>query len=130
MPANVFVRFLERKLTEHRIGKVVPGNAALEQHAQHVLTRVLTNKALETIQAEEYTTSIPSPAKLHQQVAAALKRKPDIHWDLAVAVIAARCSTGTACRDRFVRPDFMASLEESGPSTPCRSTRSSHRVTI
>ena len=47
MPADVFVRFLERKLAEHGIGKVVPGNEVLEQHARHVLTRALTNKALD-----------------------------------------------------------------------------------
>ena len=49
MPADVFVRFLERKLAEHGIGKVVPGNDVLEQHARHVLTRALTNKALDAI---------------------------------------------------------------------------------
>jgi F0F1-type ATP synthase alpha subunit len=30
MPADVFVQFLARKLIEHRIGKVVQGNAVLE----------------------------------------------------------------------------------------------------
>ncbi len=61
MPADVFVRFLERKLTEHGIGKVVPDNDVLEQHARHVLTRALTNKALDAIRAkaEEDATSIP-----------------------------------------------------------------------
>ena len=44
MPADVFVRFLERKLTEHGICKVVPGNDVLEQHARHLLTRALTNR--------------------------------------------------------------------------------------
>jgi hypothetical protein len=31
MLEDVLVRFLERKLTKHRIGKVVPGNTPLEQ---------------------------------------------------------------------------------------------------
>jgi hypothetical protein len=89
MPADVFVRFLERKLAEHGIGKVVPGNDVLEQHARHVLTRALTNKALEAIraQAEEDATSIALPSKLHQKVVAALKRQPGIPWDFAVADI-------------------------------------------
>ena len=57
---------------------------------RHVLTRALTNKALEAIQAkaEDDATSIPLPSKLHQQVVAALRRQPDIPWDVAVADIA------------------------------------------
>ena len=90
MPADVFVRFLERKLAEHGIGKVVPGNDVLEQHARHVLTRALTNKALDAIRAkaEEDAASIELPSDLHRQVVAALERQPDIPWDLAVADIA------------------------------------------
>jgi hypothetical protein len=45
MTADVFVRFLERKLTEHGIRKVVPGDDVLEQHAPQVLVGALTNKA-------------------------------------------------------------------------------------
>jgi hypothetical protein len=67
MPADVFIRFLERKLVEHGIGKVVPDNNVLEQHARHVLTRALTNKALDTIRAKaaEHAASIPLPSKLY-----------------------------------------------------------------
>ena len=34
MSAGVFVQFLERKLVEHGIGKVVPGNDVLAQHSR------------------------------------------------------------------------------------------------
>jgi hypothetical protein len=90
MPADVFVRFLQRKLAEHGIGKVVPGNDVLERHARHVLTRALTNKALDAIRtkAEEDATSIALPAELRRQVVAALRRQPDIPWDVAVSNIA------------------------------------------
>lgn len=89
MPADVFVQFLERKLAEHGISTVVPGNDVLEQHAQHVLTRALTNKALEAIRAkaEEDAHSIALSSDLHGQVVAALKRQPEIPWDFAVADI-------------------------------------------
>ena len=98
MPADVFVRFLERKLAEHGIGKVVPGNDVLEQHARHVLARALTNKALDAIRAkaEDDAASIPLPSDLHQQVVAALKRQPDIPWDFAVADIARKALNGKA----------------------------------
>jgi hypothetical protein len=90
MPADLFVQFLERKLAEQGIGKVVPDNDVLVQHARHVLTRALTNKALEAMRAkaEEDASSIPLPSKLHEQVVAALRRQPDIPWDVAVANIA------------------------------------------
>ena len=90
MPADVFVQFLERKLMEHGICKVVPGNDVLEQHARHVLTRALTNKALDTIsaKAEADAAEIALPSELRKQVVAALRRQPDIPWDLAVADIA------------------------------------------
>ena len=96
MPADVFVRFLERKLAEHGIGKVVPGDDVLEQHARPVLTRDLTNKALDAIRtkAEEAAISIALPSDLHHQVVAALKRQPDIPWDFAVADIARKALNG------------------------------------
>jgi hypothetical protein len=64
----------------------------LEQHARHVLTRVLTNKALDAIRtkAAKAAISIALPSDLHHQVVATLKRQPDIPWDLAVADIARR----------------------------------------
>jgi hypothetical protein len=90
MPADVFVGFLERKLAENGIAKVVPGKDVLEQHARHVMARALTNKALEAIQAnaEEAATSISLPSELREQVVAALRRQPDLPWDVAVANIA------------------------------------------
>jgi hypothetical protein len=96
MPADVFVRFLECKLAEHGIGKVVPGNEVLEQHARHVLARALTNKALDAIRAKaaEDAASSPLPSKMHQQVVAALRRQPDILWDFVVADIARRVLNG------------------------------------
>jgi hypothetical protein len=89
MPADVFVRFVERKLAEHGIGEVVPNNDVLEQHARHVLIRALTNKVLEAIRAkaEEDAASIALPPKMHQKVVAALKRQPEVPWDFAVADI-------------------------------------------
>ena len=90
MPADVFVRFLERKLAEHGIGKVVPDNNVLEQHARHILTRALTNKALGAIRAKA-TKMQPRSHCLPictASVAAALRRQPDIPWGLAFADIA------------------------------------------
>ena len=45
-PADVFVRFLERNLTEHGIDKVVPDKNVLEQHARDVLTWISQTRAV------------------------------------------------------------------------------------
>ena len=64
----------------------------LEQHARRVLTRALTNKALDAIRAkaEADAASISLPSDLHRQVVAALKRQSDTPWDIAVAEIAGK----------------------------------------
>jgi hypothetical protein len=56
-----------------------PGNDVLEQHARRVLTRALTNKALEAnrAKAEADAASVSLPSDLHHQVVAALKRQSD-----------------------------------------------------
>jgi hypothetical protein len=84
------------KLAEHGVGKVVPDNDVLEQHARHVLTRALTNKALDAIRAkaESDAASVALPSNLHRQVLGALERRPDVPWDFAVADIARRALNG------------------------------------
>ena len=90
MPSDVFVDFLERKLVEHGVHKVVPPDDVLIQHAKDVITRAITNKALEKIRsaAETDAAAIELPDDLPEQVFAALEEDPEIPWDLAVANIA------------------------------------------
>jgi hypothetical protein len=95
MPSGVFVQFLERKLTEHGVRKVVPEDGGvLEQHARRVIARTLLNKALDEVrpQVEDQAAGITLPSDLHDQVKAALKRQPAVPWDLAVAEIAKRAT--------------------------------------
>lgn len=92
MSSGVFIAFLERKLTEHGVNKVVPPDDVMVSHARNVVARALTNRALETIrkQAELDAAAIKLPADLHDRVAALLEREPDLPWDLAVARIVKR----------------------------------------
>ena len=46
MPADVFVGFLERKLAEHGVRKVVPDRGTLERHARRVIEQRLAEEAL------------------------------------------------------------------------------------
>jgi hypothetical protein len=91
MPADVFVRFLERKLTQHGCKKILPeDDAILEQHARHVILGRLLSRELEKVreQTEKAAASVTLPSDLRSQVERQLKQEPDIPWDLAVAQIA------------------------------------------
>jgi hypothetical protein len=90
MPSDVFIEFLERKLTEHSVRKVVPSADVLEKHARQILERALTNKGIDEIRVKACADAaqVPLPDDLPKQVADALKRNPELPWDLAVAQIA------------------------------------------
>ena len=64
----------------------------LESHARRVITRTLLNMRLDDIrpQVDAAAARVELPSDLRQQVEAALRRRPDIPWDLAVADIARR----------------------------------------
>jgi hypothetical protein len=92
MSSGLFVQFLEAKLTQHGVRKVVPADDVLERQARRVITRTLLNRQLDEIrpQVESATAAITLPVDLRQQVEGALRHRPDIPWDLAVADIAQR----------------------------------------
>ncbi len=91
MPSDVFISFLERKLDEHGVGKLVPDPVVLQAHAYDIILRATTNKMLETLRPELAcdALAVPIPDDLQQQVAAVLCDKPEWPWDLAVASIVA-----------------------------------------
>ena len=63
MTAPVFVAFLERKLAEHGVRKVVPDESVLEQHARRVIEQGLAEKVLNELRAtlrEEAASRHPS----------------------------------------------------------------------
>jgi hypothetical protein len=90
MPSDVFIQFLERKLAEHGVKKIVPEVPVMEQHARQILERAITNKALEEIREKACADAakISLPDDLHERVVALLKQHPAMPWDLAVARIA------------------------------------------
>jgi hypothetical protein len=89
MMAPAFLGFLERKLGEHGVRKVVPDDGILEQHARRVIKQPLANHVLDdnrlAIDAEAATR--PLPRDLGKQVASLLVGKPELSWDGAVAFL-------------------------------------------
>jgi hypothetical protein len=89
LPADLFVDFLERKLAEQGIGKVVPDHGTLVAHARRVVERDLVKALLLENQArlQDEATSVPLPTNLDDRVAVVLERRPALSWDQAVAAV-------------------------------------------
>jgi Glu-tRNA(Gln) amidotransferase subunit E-like FAD-binding protein len=84
MPSDVFIAFVERKLAEHGIKKVLPETDQLEEafrlFARGERIRQSVEEVIETLSDEE--TSVPSD--LEKQVRAYLEDHPDEPWSAAV----------------------------------------------
>jgi hypothetical protein len=90
MASDLFVEWLERKLKEHGIKKLVPGHQALTAAYRRAvfLQRVQEEVAkLRKVIAEE---SIEVPNGLARTVRAELRDRPELAWDDVVWQLAAR----------------------------------------
>jgi hypothetical protein len=92
MTAPVFVAFLQRKLAEHGVLKVVPDESVLERHARRVIEQGLAEKVLDEVRTtlREKAASATLPDDLRTQVSAVLVERPELSWDLAVSALIAR----------------------------------------
>jgi hypothetical protein len=87
MTSPQFIAFIERKLTEHGIKKIVPDDDLLsETYKALAASRRLEEIIAEAIKdAEEEDNDIPDD--LADKVAAYLKENPTVRWDAAIASI-------------------------------------------
>jgi DNA topoisomerase VI subunit B len=87
MTSRQLVDFIEQKLAEHGVEKVIPNDAIIEQHARRVIERELTERAIAEISGEiaEQARVAELPTDLRERVQAILAREPTLPWDLAVA---------------------------------------------
>ncbi len=89
MPSDVFIRFLERKLVENGVRKVVPDHGTLERHARRVIEQTFTEEVLRENQArlQAQATAVALPEDLSDQVRSLLQHEPELSWDRAVAAV-------------------------------------------
>jgi hypothetical protein len=89
MTSRQLVDFIEAKLIEHGVEKVMPENGALEQQARRLIEQALTRKAIEAVTAEIALRAAETelPDDLEDQVQAMLTDHPEIAWDQALAEI-------------------------------------------
>jgi len=83
-----FVAYIERKLAEHAVRKVVPSKPLLQQTYRAIAHSDLAKPAVEQAIAEATKTRVAVPPDLQKQVADFLEENPDCPWDVAVAKIA------------------------------------------
>jgi hypothetical protein len=87
MTSDELVDFIERKFEEHGIGKIIPTDGVLEQHARSMMERhtVLCelDKLVPEIRRRVAETKLPED--LRAQVEEVLEDHPELPWDAAVA---------------------------------------------
>jgi hypothetical protein len=89
MTSRQFVDFIERKLLEHGVEKVVPKADIIEQHARRLIEQRLAENALDKIRDKLATEAAAHklPVDLVDQVRRRLDREPEQSWDSALAAI-------------------------------------------
>jgi hypothetical protein len=89
MTSRQLVDFLEAKLQEHGVEKVVPDDDLLKEHARRIIEQTLTRKALKEIAAgfAHRAKETKLPEDLVQQVHEFLNDRPEMPWDQALAQI-------------------------------------------
>jgi hypothetical protein len=87
MTSRQLVDFVEQKLVEHGVDKVMPENGAIDEHARRLIERTLTEKAIAEMAPDiaRRATSAELPKDLDHQIAAILVGHPELSWDQALA---------------------------------------------
>jgi hypothetical protein len=89
MTSRQLVDFIEAKLKEHGIKKIIPDDATIERHARRTIERHLTEKAVEKISKEVAAKAKAAklPPDLRAQIEQTFEEKPGMSWDAVVARI-------------------------------------------
>jgi hypothetical protein len=92
MTNRQFIDFVEQKLEEHGVEKVIPDDEVLIRHARRVLEQKIAAKAVaklrERIAKEAAETKLPEG--LRRPVEQEFQADPSMSWDIAVANIVGR----------------------------------------
>lgn len=85
-----FIKFIEAKLKQHKIKKVVPDDDVLEQAYRRAYQVARINERVAEIihEAAEEADEAPLPKRLRARVLKQIKESPDTPWDAAVESIA------------------------------------------
>jgi hypothetical protein len=92
---RAFITFLERKLAQHGVAKVIPDSETLWLHARRYyewqLTKGLLDQERDKLKAQ--AAAMPVPEDLDQAVEDLLADRPELAWDMAVVEILSKTTT-------------------------------------
>ena len=86
MMSDQFVAWLEDKLRQHGVEKIIPGSDMLESAYQRACFAIHTEKELARLKAEAHEVEIPTD--LAKRVRRCLLQRPELSWDQALRGIA------------------------------------------
>jgi hypothetical protein len=89
MTAPRFIAFIERKLTEHGLKKLIPDPKVLAAHAQRVVEQALAQKIIDEAMPEIQRQSglMEFPTEWRIRLDETLEKSPELSWDMALAQI-------------------------------------------
>ena len=91
MTSREIIDFVEAKLDEHGVTKVVPDEAALKEHARRRIEQQLAAAEVEKLKPglSQAAANVALPADLRQAVERRLAAEPRLSWDEALAELLA-----------------------------------------
>ena len=89
MTSPQLVAFVERKLDEYAVAKVVPEDDVIKAHARRLIERTLTEKAIEEMarKIQRKAKKVKLPTDLADRIGEVLAERPALSWDQATAEI-------------------------------------------
>jgi hypothetical protein len=90
MTSPQFIAFLERKLIEAGVAKIIPGDELLGEVFAGLERGRRLQKALDDVGQDTDDEDVKAPKDLRRRVAALLKKKPALRWDAALLEISAK----------------------------------------
>ncbi len=89
MDSAQFIAWLERKLEEHGVKKLIPEKAVLESVYKLAILTGKANEAIAKVQSEwNENGHVEMPADLEDQIRNLMIEKPELPWDQAVSRVA------------------------------------------
>jgi Topoisomerase 6 subunit A/Spo11, Toprim domain len=129
MASDEFVAFIERRLAEVGVKKVIPDAATLEAACRRVRLRQAIDSKIAAFEEEARAeaAAMATPADLSSRVAAMLEEEPELAWDDAVdRIIAEHDEEEESGRLRVYFELAQTTWQDSGfyklPTPKCRST--------
>jgi hypothetical protein len=91
MTSPQLIEFVEGKLAEHGVTKLIPDEATLQIHARRLIEQKLAAAEVEKIKAKlmQEAAQVPLPADLYRKVEQRLAAEQKLSWDQALADVLA-----------------------------------------